>query len=141
MNLANAIKELREDIIGDGYDEEVMKGIAKDNGCAPQLLVRKFTEQYKVAPDQYVEPTNMDAVFLERAKKVAADRAAKFTEQGSVPHGIVFTRPERPDHKYVTVAYGGNHLIAVRVSDCEVRNITFANTRACEHFIEKQGMV
>ena len=143
MNLSQAIKDLRDDIEAEGFDAEIMAEIAKDNGCAPQLLERKFAEQYNVHPSEYVAPKGLDPELQIAAAK---RRAAEYVEAnlkgvGSVPHGIVFKRPGVEHKTYVTVAFMGNYLIAIRVETNEVRNITFANRASCERFIAKQGMV
>lgn len=143
MNLAQAIKDLRDDIVGEGYDEDIMKDIAKDNGVAPQLLVRKFEEQFGVAPADYVAPKGIDEEkMIEAAKRAAKEYAdANLQQVGSVKHGTVFERPAHPGRKYVTIGWFGNYLLCIRVDTNEVRRITFKNQASAINFIHKQGIV
>ena len=139
MNLPAAITDLRDDIIGHGFDAEMMVEIAKDNGCAPQLLERKFAEQYGVAPQDYTAPVNVEDVMIAKAIEKAATIASKYVAQGSMPHGKVFTDPTR-NQKYVTVGFAGNNFKMIRVDSLEERVMSFGNTRSCVAYATKMGL-
>lgn len=139
MNLAQAITDLRDDIEAEGYDAEIMAEIAKDNGCAPQLLERKFAEQYGVAPAEYVVPEDMTDKMVARAMEKAAEIASKFTSQGSMPHGRVFTDPTR-NKQFVTVGFSGNNFHMIRVDSLELRYMKFNNKASCINYATKLGL-
>lgn len=142
MNLAQAIKDLRDDIVSEGFDADVMAEIAKDNGCAPALLERKFEEQYGAHPSKYSAPVPISKeVMIEQAKKAAfAWNQRVMTRQGDVPCGLVFER-DNITGEYVTVGWLGNRLAVVRVADCSEYYLNFKNVDSCVRFMEKRNLI
>jgi len=142
MNVAQAVKELREDIVSDGFDAEIMAEIAQDNGCATKLLERKFAEQYGVHPSEYTAPKKItEETMIERAKRIAFDWNKRvMTRQGSVPCGLVFER-DGVTGKYVTVGWLGNRLACVRVEDGGEYYLKFRNIDACVRFMQKRHLI
>lgn len=142
MSLAQAIKELRDDIVGDGFDAEMMVEIAKDNNCVPALLERKFAEQYGVHPSEYREPKPIsDEVLVARAQEVAkAWNTIAMRVQGDVPCGLVFER-DNITGKYVTVGWLGARLAVVRVEDASEYYLNFKNRDAGVRFLRKKNLL
>lgn len=142
MDLAQAIKDLRDDIVGEGWDADIMAEIARDNGCAPALLERKFTEQYGAHPSEYTAPKGISQdVIIERAKRIAFEWNARLmVQQGAVPCGLVFERNDVTG-KYVTVGWLGNRLACVRVENGGEYYLNFKNSDACVRFMKKRALI
>ncbi len=142
MNLAQAIKDLRDDIETDGFDADIMAEIAQDNGCAAALLERKFAEQYGVHPSEYTAPKKIsEETMIERAKRAALDWNHRvMTRQGDVPCGVVFER-DSTTGKYVTVGWLGNRLACVRVEDGGEYYLNFRNIESCVRFMKKRHLL
>jgi hypothetical protein len=120
-NLPDALNDLRDRIVHDGYAPGLVDRVARDWDLVPALLARKFEEKHQRTPDTYsaIKPADAQAQAVEYAKRRAEKTLDRFTGVSAVPAGKVFTTKD--GETYVTVGLVGKgtkcQLHAVRVRD------------------------